>query len=265
MAVVPWTVYVLALLAGVLAGIINTLAGSGSLVTLPMLLFLGLPPTVANGTNRVGVMIQNVVGVATYQRAGALDVSGSLWYTVVAMAGSLVGAAIAVDLNEQMMNTVIGIVMVLMLIVILANPKRWLRETSQVPTGRPSLGMLVIFFGIGIYGGFIQAGVGIFLLAGLVMGAGYNLVQANGVKIVVVLALSATALFVFIINGQVDWYFGILMAVGQSIGAWIGARFAVNYPNSNVWIRRLLIVVIVVSIVKLFGVWEMVLGLLTSS
>ena len=255
-----WYVYLLAIAAGILAGIINTLAGSGSLVTLPMLIFLGLPPSVANGTNRVGVIVQNIVGIGTFQRKGALDTSGSIWYTIPAMLGAVVGAMIAVDLNEEMMNRAIGIVMIIMLVVILVDPKRWLREKSDVRPGRPSILMLGLFFVIGIYGGFIQAGVGIFLLAGLVMGVGYNLTQANAVKLVIVLALSVTAIAVFIYNGQVNWWLGTLMAVGQSIGAWLATRFAVGNPNANIWVRRLLIAVIVLSILKLFGVFDLVSG-----
>ena len=256
-----WYVYPLAIAAGILAGIINTLAGSGSLVTLPMLIFLGLPPSVANGTNRVGVIVQNIVGIGTFRRKGALDTTGSIWYTIPAMLGAIVGAMIAVDLNEEMMNRAIGIVMIIMLVVILVDPKRWLRVHSEVTPGRPSILMLGLFFVIGIYGGFIQAGVGIFLLAGLVMGVGYNLTQANAVKLVIVLALSLSAIVVFIVNGQVNWWLGALMAVGQSIGAWLAARFAVGNPNANIWVRRLLIAVIVLSILKLFGVFDLVLGI----
>ena len=257
----PWYVYVLAIFAGILAGIINTLAGSGSLVTLPMLIFLGLPPTVANGTNRVGVIIQNVVGIATFKRGGAMELGKSLWFAVPAMLGAIVGARIAVDLNERAMHMAIGVVMVIMLIVILFDPKRWLKEKSEVADGRPSLLMLGLFFVIGIYGGFIQAGVGIFLLAGLVLGVGYNLTHANAIKLVIVLALSLTAIAVFILNDQVNWGLGLLMAVGQSIGAWMAARFATTNPNANIWVRRLLIFIIVVSIIKMFGIWDLAVGM----
>jgi uncharacterized membrane protein YfcA len=258
----PWYIYLLAIGAGILAGVINTLAGSGSLVTLPMLIFLGLPANVANGTNRVGVIFQNIVGITTFSRHGSLDVKGGIWYIVPAVLGAFVGARIAVDLNEQVMNYVIGVVMVMMLFIILANPKRWLREASEVQDGRPSLLMLAIFFVIGMYGGFIQAGVGIFLLAGLVMGAGYNLAEANALKLVIVLALSISAILVFIANDQVVWGLGLLMAVGQSIGAWLAARFAATNPNANIWVRRLLIAIIVFSILKLFGIWDWMWGLL---
>ncbi|NJN84439.1 MAG: sulfite exporter TauE/SafE family protein [Caldilineaceae bacterium] len=249
--------YVLAILAGVLAGIINTLAGSGSIVTLPMLVFLGLSPSVANGTNRVGVIVQNIVGIATFRQQGQLQLEGGLWLTVPAMIGAVLGAQIAVNLNEQAMNLAIGIVMVVMLFVVLFNPKQWMRVSSNVQSGRPSIWILGIFFVIGIYGGFIQAGVGVFLLVALVMGVGYSMVHANAIKLMIVLALSLAAIVVFINNDQVDWGLGVLMAIGQSIGAWLAARYASNNPNANIWVRRLLIAVILVSIAKFFGLMDL--------
>ncbi len=248
-----WYVYLLAMLAGVLAGIINTLAGSGSLITLPMLIFLGLPANVANATNRIGVTLQTVVGVATYQRGGKLNLRGAAWLIGPAMLGSVAGALIARSLDADAMNTVIGVVMVLMLGVVLFNPERWLRAKSEVKPGRPGIGILILFFVLGVYGGFIQAGIGVLLLASMVLGLGYSLVDANGIKLVIVLAFTLVALAIFVAGGQVHWGLGVLMAVGQSVGAWLAARFAVRNKNANVWVRRLLIVVIIASILELFG------------
>jgi len=255
--------YALAILAGILAGIINTLAGSGSAVTLPMLVFLGLDAGVANATNRVGVLVQNIVGISTFQRSGKLDLSGGLWLTVPAMIGSLVGASIAVQLDERTMNMAIGGMLVIVLITILFNPSKWLRKQSEVAEGRPSLLILVIFFLVGIYGGFIQAGVGVFILTAMVLGAGYSLVHANAIKLMIVLALTIVALGVFIFSSvQINWGIGLLMAVGQSIGAWAAARFAVTVPNANTYVRWLLIVVVVYSIFKFFGLLDLLLGML---
>lgn len=249
----PWHIYLLAILAGILAGVVNTLAGSGSLVTLPMLLFLGLPANVANATNRVGVTVQNVVGIAAFRQSGRLELKGGLWLTVPAMLGSILGARIALDLSEQTMNTAIGIVMVVMLGLILFEPKRWLRPKSEVKEGRPSIGVLALFFLIGIYGGFIQAGVGVLLLTAMVVGIGYSLVDANAIKLMIVLAVTAVALMIFGASGQVNWPLGALMAAGQSTGAWLAARFASRHKDANLWVRRLLIAVVLVSILKLFG------------
>ena len=155
------------------------------------------------------------------------------------------------------MNYAIGIVMVIMLVVVLI-PQQWLREHSDVKEGRPSIWMLLIFFGIGMYGGFIQAGVGVFMLTALVMGVGYNLTHANAIKLMIVLSITVVALVVFIYQGLVDWPIGLLMAVGQSIGAWMAATYAVSAKNANIWVRRLLIAVIIFSILKFFGIFDMI-------
>lgn len=249
----PWYVYLLAALAGVLAGIINTLAGSGSLITLPILIFLGLPANVANASNRVGVILQNLVGAGTLHREGKLSLRGAGWLVGPAVLGSIPGAWLAANLNAKVMNQAIGAVMILMLLVILVDPKRWLRKESIVKPGRPSIPVLLLFFALGVYGGFIQAGVGVLLLATMVLGVGYNLVEANGLKLIIILGLTLTALAVFVSRGQVAWGMGALLAAGQSIGAWLAARFAARNKNANLWVRRLLIVVVIASILKLFG------------
>lgn len=245
-----WYVYLLAIAAGAVAGVINTLAGSGSLVTLPLLVFLGLPADVANGTNRVGVLLQNVVGIFVFRRGGLSQSQGSRWIIVPAVAGALLGAGIATVLDKSTMERAIAVVMVVMLVVLISNPKRWLREKSEVLSGRPGIGVILLFFGIGIYGGFIQAGVGVLLLSGLVLASGYSLNHANMIKLTIVLLMAIIALPVFMINGQVDWGLGVLMAVGQAIGAWAAANYATRVPNANLWVRRLLIVIVVISIVR---------------
>ena len=255
-----WYIYLLVLVGGALAGVINTLAGSGSLVTLPLLVFLGLPATVANGTNRVGVIVQCLVGVETLRRGGKLRTEGSLWLIVPTVLGALAGAAIAANMTPEGMETAIGVVMALMLVVILINPKRWLRETSDLTEGRPRWWLLAVFFAVGTYGGFIQAGVGVLMLAALVLGAGYNVIEGNAIKLLIAAIFTTGALLVFVANDQVNWAYGALMAVGQSVGAWAAARFAVESENIAVWVRRLLIVIVFFSMLKFFGVFGWVAG-----
>jgi uncharacterized membrane protein YfcA len=251
---IAWYTYLLAIVAGIVAGIINTLAGSGSLVTLPMLIALGLPSHVANATNRVGVAFQNIVGITTFYQSGKLDLSHSWWLVAPTIPGAFVGAWLATTLGQQEMDRVIVVVMVIMLIVILFDAEKWLREKSLVQQGRPPWLTLALFFGIGVYGAFIQAGVGVFMLAAMVLGTGYSLLHANAIKLMIVLVVTLLALGIFISQGLVDWGLGALMAVGQSIGAWLAARFATRYKDANIWVRRLLIAVIVVSILEFFGV-----------
>jgi uncharacterized membrane protein YfcA len=258
---IAWYAYPLAILAGIIAGVINTLAGSGSLVTIPMLIYLGLPSNVANATNRVGVLIQNVVGLATFWQSGKMNMTGGLWLVAPTIPGAFLGAWLAAQMGKQEMDLVIAVVMVMMLFVILFDAERWLREHSQVRPGRPSWLTLVFFFAIGVYGAFIQAGVGVFILAAMVLGTGYSLIHANAIKLMIILVVTAIALVIFI-NGQlIDWGLGLLMAVGQSIGAWMAARFATRAKNANIWVRRLLITVIVLSVLDLLGVFDWVMGL----
>jgi len=245
--------------AGFLAGFINTLAGSGSLVTLPLLIFIGLPATVANGTNRVAIVLQNVVAGASFQRRGLLDLRGVFVLGLPAVVGSVVGAQIAVNLNEVLMRRTIGAVMVIMLVVMLVRPRRWLQGTLERFQNRPSLLQLLIFFGIGVYGGFIQAGVGIFLLAGLVLSVGYDLVRANAVKVGLVFFFTIFALAVFVVNGQVDWLVGLILAIGNMLGAWVAARVAAE--KGAVWVRRLLVAIVIISAADLLGLFRLV-GLL---
>lgn len=251
-----WYLIPAAIAAGFAAGFINTLAGSGSLVTLPVLIFLGLPATVANGTNRVAILLQNVVAIDRFHRKGVLDWRGAIHLGAPAVLGSILGAQIAVNLDEQAMRRAIGLLMVVMLFVIILRPQRWLHGVLEKLERRPNLWQYSLFFLIGIYGGFIQAGVGIFLLAGLVLGVGYNLVRANAVKVGVVFFFTISALAVFVRNGQVDWLIGLIMAIGNMLGAYFAARLAVE--RGAIWVHRLLIVVVVVSALNLLGVFEFI-------
>lgn len=238
-------------LAGIGTGIVNTLAGSGSLVTLPIFIFLcGLPAPIANGTNRIGVIVQSAVGVGAFRKMKATDYTGAAWIVVPAVIGAVLGSRIAADLDEHAMNTAIGILMVFMLVVLTVKPERWIKPHAFDPAKTRSPLTIAMFFAIGVYGGFIQAGVGIFLLAGLVLRLGYSLSAANGIKLLVVFAYGLPTLIVFFMQDQVHLAYGLLMAVFQAIGAWIAARFVVKVPKADVWIHRLLIVIVAVSAMK---------------
>lgn len=249
-----WYLYLLAVSAGFLAGIINTVAGSGSLITLPVLIFLGLPATVANGTNRIGVILQNSVAGLSFSRSKVLDLRGALILSLPAILGSLLGAQIAVNLNEEVMERVIGAVMVIMLFVIWLRPQRWLEGKRLSLDGPINIAQVVSMFAIGVYGGFIQAGVGIFLLAALVLSIGYDLVRANAVKIVIILVFTLFSLLVFARNDQVDWGIGVLLGLGNMLGAWVAARLTVK--RGALWVRQLLLATVAFSAAYLLGVFD---------
>lgn len=258
-----WYIYPAVIAAGFGCGFINTLAGSGSLISLPVLIFLGLPANVANGTNRVGILIQTAVSLRSFGRQDMLDLRGGVMLALPAIVGGVIGAQIAVNLDEQMLRRVIGGLMAAMLVFIIARPRCWLKGQLEVMGRRPRLLELVIFFFIGAYGGFIQAGVGIFLLAGLVLGVGYDLVRANAVKVLIVLCFTVFAMVVFMINGQVLWGLGLLLAVGNAVGGWLAAKLAIERGAGLV--RWILIAVVTVSAVKLLDLPDLLFHIVVFS
>jgi uncharacterized membrane protein YfcA len=237
-------------IAGFAAGFINTLAGSGSLLTLPILILLGLDANVANGTNRIGVVLQNVFAVATFRHRGALPLAGSWKLIVPSVAGAIVGAELAVDLNEALLRQIIGVLILVLPAAMLLKPERWI-ATHAAPREARLLVEVPLFFAIGVYGGFIQISVGLFLLAGLVLGGGYNLLGASALKNFIVLVLSIAALVVFVRNDQVQWTFGLLLGAGQAAGGWVAARFAVE--RGAAFVRAVVVVVAVISALALFA------------
>ena len=251
-----WYLYPLVIAAGFLAGFINTFAGSGSLITLPMLIFLGLPANIANGTNRIAIIMQNAVAVGSFGQQKILDTKRGLILAIPAVLGALVGAQIAVNLDEQAMRRVIGALMLVMLVIVLARPKRWLEGRPERLADRPGWMQMLIFFAIGVHGGFIQAGVGIFLLAGLVLCAGYELVRANAVKLLIVLCFTPIALGIFIYHGQVQWYAGLIMGLGNMAGAWVASRMAVK--RGAVFARWVLVAVLLIAGAALLGLKDLV-------
>jgi len=248
LSVVDWIIFAV---AGVVTGVINTLAGSGSLITLPIFVFLcGLPAPVANGTNRIGVLIQSGVALQTYRKTHATSFEGSIWLVIPAVAGALIGSRFAVDLDEETMRTVLGLLMLFMMVVLVVKPSRWLHEQPvDLHRGKHPL-TLAVFFLIGVYGGFIQAGVGIFLLTALVLINRYSLSSGNGIKLLIVLAYGIPATAIFFLHGQVHIGYGLAMAVFQGSGAWLAVKWVARFEDADKWIHRLLILIVAISAAK---------------
>jgi len=239
----------LLILTGVLCGFINTLAGSGSFISLPILMFMGLPAPVANGTNRIGILLQNVVSSQSFYKSKMLPVRFALKLAIPSILGAIVGAQIAVTIDQKTMEVSIGIIMLLMLFFILYKPSKWLKPHTEKSSAHIAPWHYLVFFVIGIYGGFIQAGVGIFLLSALVLASEMDLVRANAIKVFINLIFTPFALIVFILKNQVDYLAGFILAAGNMLGAFIAVKSAMK--KGVPYIRWILIVVILASAVKL--------------
>ncbi|MCB0705642.1 MAG: sulfite exporter TauE/SafE family protein [Saprospiraceae bacterium] len=247
-----WWQYVVAILGGFLAGIINTLAGNGSVITLTILTeVLGLPGNLANGTNRIGVFAQTSVGAWSFYRNGKLPFRRTRYYILISVIGAILGVLIATRISNDQFRSIFSYLLVLMLVVILVKPQRWLRETdlnSQLPWYLST----PLFLAIGFYGGFIQMGMGIFFLAVMVLCARFSLTESNAVKLLVVGIYTALVIAIFAWNGLIDWRIGGIIAIGQFAGGWLTAEFASNNAHANIWAHRLLIIMVSLAVIKLF-------------
>ncbi|HDY68951.1 MAG TPA: sulfite exporter TauE/SafE family protein [Candidatus Scalindua sp.] len=244
-------------IVGVTAGVINTLAGGGSLLTLPILIFLGLPTAMANGTNRFAIMVQCLFAVAGFKRKGISNFKLSLLLSAPALIGAIVGAQVAVDMSDALFKRVLAIIMLLVLGLILWNPTKKWQINPQSDGNTISLGWnrliitMIVFFFIGIYGGFIQAGVGFIIIAALTTISGLNLVDTNSHKVFIVGIYTVFALLVFAFNGKICWTVGIALAAGNGLGGWLGSHWAV--ARGERWLRLILAVCVVAMVMKLFG------------
>ncbi|MEM1319096.1 MAG: sulfite exporter TauE/SafE family protein [Bacteroidota bacterium] len=254
--------YAIAIIGGAFAGALNTLAGNGSAITLTILTeVLQLPPNMANGTNRVGIFTQSSAGAYAFYRHGKLDIKRSRSYFVYTIIGAIVGVIVATRVSNEQFKSVFSILMVAMLFVILVKPKRWLIQTDPNRKVHPLI-IIPAFLALGFYGGFIQMGMGIFFLAVMVLLARFSIIEANAVKSFIIAIYTFIVILIFQSKGLINWQLGLLMAVGQTTGGWLTASYASRYPKADVWAYRLLVVVVIFAIVRLFGIVEWIQALL---
>ena len=235
---------------GVIAGFVNTMAGGGSLLTLPVMIFMGLPPAMANGTNRVAIFLQNVSGIAGFRSKGVFVFPYSLWVGLTALLGAIVGAKISVDLDDETFNRIIAVVMIGVVLMTIFNPFKTSDTSNERMGTRQQIIGAISFFFIGIYGGFIQAGVGFIIMGTLTYVNHLSLVKVNSIKVFVVFTYTIAALAVFIIEDQINWLYGLVLAIGNMTGAWVASRWSVD--KGDKWIKRFMIVMVTALAIRLW-------------
>lgn len=245
---------VLALLAGagVAAGFINTVAGGGSLLTLPALMLAGLPADVANGTNRVGILLQSGAAALAFDRDKQLVARGSTLWAFVwpTLLGAFLGATAASSIPRASLRPILLTTLVLMAVLIAAKPKLLAPGPSEAalhPADVPAARWWLLL--TGAYGGFLQAGIGFMLLAVLSGVLRHRLAHANAIKVVIVAALTVVALAIFVIRGQVVWLPGLVCGAGAIGGSLLGVRFA--QKTSGKVLRLVVLVMVVAAATKL--------------
>jgi uncharacterized membrane protein YfcA len=243
-----WVELLLLATAGVAAGALNVIAGGGSFLILPLLLFLGLPAALANGTNRVGVLAQNLGGLAGFHRHGVVDWPWAFKASIPALVGSALGTWAALAVPDFAFRRVLSIAMVVVTLWSLLGRKTTPDPNSPLRSAfHPAV--LIGFFIVGLYGGFIQAGVG-FLVLAITSSAGMDLVRGNAVKLLSVLLLTVLSLAIFAAAAQVDWPRGLALAVGNLVGSQIGVHYSVM--KGHAWLQRFVTATVILFAVLLW-------------
>jgi uncharacterized protein len=244
---------IIAFIGAFFAGFINALAGNGSVITLTVLTeLLGLPGNIANGTNRIGVFL-NTVGAMKGFAHKKVDYFLYAKYILPVVIGALGGIVVATQVTSDQFMHVFRFLMLLMLIVILVNPERWLivnPEKSMIPRWIE----WPLFLILGFYGGFIQMGMGVFFLAVLVLVTRLPMIESNAIKAVSVGIFTLIAVIVFAFAGQVVWSIGLIMGVAQFLGGWLSSHYASRIPGAAKFAYVILVIAVILSVVKLFHI-----------
>jgi hypothetical protein len=217
-------------------------------ISLAVLNLAGLPLDVANGTKRVAILFQTLVGVKRFQKQGKLEVREHLGIILPAVVGAIVGALLVEQVTDVVFRRSVGVCMVVVLGLLFFKPQRWIEGNVDRLKKRAGPGRMIAFFLIGVYGGYIQVGVGVFMLSALVLVEGLDLVRANAIKILLALCFTAPALLIFVMNDLVRWDLGLALAAGSMLGAWAATHEAAK--RGAPFIRKLLIVVVIVAAVR---------------
>ena len=238
--------FTLLYIAGAFAGFMNVLAGGGSFITLPILVLTGLPIDIANGTNRFANFIMAIYATVRFEKKGLGTFKYALPLGIPALFGAMIGAYISISIPRALLEKTVGILILMMVPFIFMNKDDMIK--GKINLRKNNLVTYVIFFFLGLYGGFLQAGVGFFLILSLVFFVGFDLVRANAVKMGVAAIYTAFATIVFIVTGRVCYLYGVILALGGVTGAHLSTHLSVK--KGSAWVRIVLIIIIIASAVK---------------
>ncbi|PID60319.1 MAG: hypothetical protein CR986_04120 [Ignavibacteriae bacterium] len=236
---------------GTLTGFINVMAGGGSTITLPILIFLGLDSSIANGTNRIGLLSQNIAGILSFRREKVSQTRLSLKLGLLTLPGAIIGAFYATKISDALFQKILGVVMISIVVTMLIpNSKKYVEEKI---IGKLPWLIYPVMISLGFYGGFIQVGIGFLIMISLHNILKMKLLYVNYHKVFIVMLYTIPALIIFIFTGNVNWFYGISLAAGTWLGAWFSAKVAVKKGEGI--IKGFLIVAIIIMSVKLLGVF----------
>jgi uncharacterized membrane protein YfcA len=240
---------ILVIITGFCAAFLNTVGGGGSLFSVPILTFLGIPITVANATSRVALLFQNVFAVGGFKSKGVeLPWPYSLYLGISSLIGGFIGSLLASQVSDKIFNDIFVAVMFLAVIMIVFDPFK--NKTEEKLSKQHQWIGTILFFFIGIFGGFAQAGIGFMVIAVLNGVNHFNLVKSNYIKVFTAIIYTGISVIVFALEDKILWHVGLILAIGHAIGGWVASRWSVG--AGDVWIKRIMIASIIGMAIKLW-------------
>jgi uncharacterized membrane protein YfcA len=233
---------------GIIAGMINVMAGGGSSLTLPALIFIGLDSSVANGTNRIGILLQSTSATLSYRKAKISEVEKSMKLAALTLPGAVLGALVSLKISNVWFDRILGLVMIGIILSMIVPQKFEVIKDGE----KKSKLIYPVMLAIGFYGGFIQVGVGFLIMAGLYHIIKMNLIRVNMHKVFITMLFTVPALLIFVWTGNVNWKLGLSLAAGSAIGGWWAARFSIK--GGDKVIRYVMILAIFIIALKLLGI-----------
>jgi uncharacterized membrane protein YfcA len=234
-------------IVGAIAAFINVNAGGGSSLTLPALIFLGLDASVANGTNRVAILFQNVSAVYSFKKEKYYELKNSMILSLLSLPGAISGAIFAVNISNDAFEKILGIIMILIIITMIIPTKK---EKNLVQDFDVNWKVIISMIAIGFYGGFLQVGVGFVIMALLHTFLKLDLIRVNMHKVFIVFIFTIPAFLVFLFTDNINWYYGLSLSAGNAVGGWWGAKMSVK--KGEKLIKAVLIVAIFLMAIKLW-------------
>ncbi len=241
------------LFGGVICGIVNVMGGGGSLIALPILLALGLPAGVSNGTNRISIIFQDLSSLRSFRKNKALPTGEIKKVAAPTIIGALLGAWSATyTLTENMLNIIILVLVAFMIYLLVVERKKWDSALPRSSSYHMDIWQFLLFVAIGFYGGFIQAGFTYLVMSVFVLVIGKNMEQADAAKLFLNLLITPFALILFIWHGQVNWLYGIVMGIGGWVGGWLGVKLVMRWSASFIRIVLIILLVLTAGYVLIF-------------
>lgn len=238
---------IILILSGIVVGFINTLAGGGTIISITTFMAMGLPIITATGTNRIPVMLQNLVASIIFKKKKLYKMREALKLSLPVMSGAVISAQFTTTLTSDVFSIIFMSGLLIFAILLFYKPESWHREVRDESV-KIHLKHWIILFVIGLYGGSIYVGMGYMLIGIFVLSLGFDLMQANAIKNLMALLVAPVSIIPFILTSHVDYSMGFTHGIGNIIGAYIASKYALNLGPK--FIRRLLLIMVLCSIIQ---------------